>query len=92
MGLREAEEEEEPPSPEWENTGAVTPGVGFIIMFYCQNKGHICFLTKRDIYTLYKFTIAYKVFFLYTNVQVVFFYITFFIYIFIYINTFDITK
>lgn len=52
-------------------------------MFYCQNKGHICFLKKRDIYTLYKFTIAYKVFF-YTQM-----------YTFLhklYINTFEITK
>lgn len=49
-------------------------------MFYCQNKVHICVLTKRDIYTLYKFTIAYKVFF-YTQMYT-------FLHIF-YINTFE---
>lgn len=53
-------------------------------MFYCQNKGHICFLTKRDIYTLYKFTLAYINSLLYTNVH-------FFLHK-VDINTFQITK
>lgn len=61
----------------------VTQNLRFIKCFIVKIKVVFAFSPKKDIYTLYKFTIAYKVFF-YKQ-----------IYTFVhnhYINTFEITK